>query len=115
MFGKKAKVDQKTLGVVVVDAPFICNLFTAEGVIIVPKHPVKSVKVHSMFFEKGGGQIVLLVSSPDIPDYVAFTNVMEQTKFYGIEGVQYPLIGMRFDVIRHDGEIELEGGHDVWI
>jgi len=105
MFGRKAKVNVKEFGVVVVDVSFLSHLFTAEDVLFMPNHAVKSIKVHAIFHERWGGSLILLISSPDIPGYVADSDIMEVTQYYKLQGTDYPLIEMRFDV-RDEGHTD---------
>jgi hypothetical protein len=103
-FEKIPQIKHEELGVVLVSAPFIANLLTAENQIFRPSHGLRDVKVHAIVFDTNTNKLCALVSSLDIPAYVGLHKHLEDLEYYILNGYTYPLVGLGFEVLEVQNE-----------
>ena len=98
------RVDQQELAVVYISSEYLSYLISTDEYYVKANHGVRDIHVHSFVFDITRNVLCALISSADIPDYVAYHNIMEDLKYHELYGNLFPVVALTFAI----GEKEKE-------
>ena len=98
-FSRAPKIIKEELGVVFVDSSFICSIVSVNNRFMTSTHGLGQVTAHAIYFDQRQNTLCVLISSKEIPNYVAYHNIMEDLEYFELEGQKYPIIGLGFTMV----------------
>jgi len=113
-FRNRRKIKQEELGIVMLASEFIRKILVSDDHIFKPNHGIRDLIVHTIFFDTQRNTICALVSSPDIPAYVAYQTAMETLLYYSVGDAIYPIITLNYQCLEVEEVDTPEGFGGLW-
>lgn len=111
---RKPKVEQSTkLGVVCIEQDFLSSVISLDKKLLQANHGIHNIKIHCVYYDSTDYMIYAIISSPDIPEYVAFHNIMEDTVYKEIKGKKYPLICLSYKMWQSDISKDIKDDENI--
>ena len=113
-FRKEPKIKREELGIVFLTAEFFSSILVSNNRIFRPTHGLRDLIIHSIFFESHRNMLGALISSPDIPAYVALERIMGTYAEFSMGQTAYPLVALGFRAFDVEEIDTPEGQTGTW-
>jgi len=104
-FYDRRKVRREELGVIKIASEFLARLLESDDrVLFRSRHGIRDMKIHSIFFDMCMNSLYAVISSPDIPAYVAYQKIMGVLEHYDSGKHLYPLVDLIYQILELEKE-----------